>query len=50
MNLLNKGLKTCAGFSRNVEEYKVDIQIATHNLNQSDYNSVQGKALEKNKH
>ena len=50
MNLLSKGLKTCVGFSRNIEEYIVDIQVATHNLNQTDCNSVQsmcGKVLEK---
>ena len=48
MHLLSKGLKTCVGFSRNIEEYIVDI--ATHNLNQTDCNSVQsncGKVLGK---
>ena len=35
---VTKGLETCVGFSRNIEEYIVDNQIATHNPNYIDCN------------
>ena len=41
LNLLSKGLKICVGLSRNIEEYIVNIQVVTRNLNQTDCNSVQ---------
>ena len=45
-----KELKPCVGFSKNIEEYILEIQVATHNLNQTDCNSIQsmcGKVLDK---